>query len=704
MPDIMAGACAACLLDVTLERPRRVGDYELFQCLGEGGMGSVYLAKHAASDEIVALKLAKRELLDSEGGAALFRRQTRIESALRHPNILHVQGAGIHAGEPYLVMPLMEGGTLADEANLARYAEPAAQLNLMQDIARGVQFAHDRGVLHCDLKYENILFDADNKPHVSDFGLARSIDAVDSFGPHKVFGGTRGWMSPEQVRIWRARDPNLMDPPAIASDVFALGVMLQSLRTKELPYGDGDDFVERVLSEPPPALSRWAPTLDWALAAIAHKALQKEPAQRYRSAGALAEDLERAKSHRPLLGHPTPFWARAWYWAARHPGARVAILLLLPFFALIALQVASLQRDELKQSVLDMNAYAASGQAAAVLYQLREYADIIEQAAEDPAVQALTHGPRRIQATDAASEHPCSVQTALEDAAPLEPYRSSYSTMIVLDVSGCARARVSEEPPTAAYVRQRYDVRDYFAGAKADALTRERTTYVRKAYRSSVSQLIKFAVSTSLFEDDHWVGVVSGSITAASTLELPRMQRSASDPRLTVLLGPFEGERQFDPASTLPSVAPEDVDPEYTYLAHPRLDHGQKVTLDLRLARELDQSFGASLVESGARRDPASHPARQFVLGTALPLRRAGYLDPLLGGQWLAAFAPVGATGYVVLVQTPEDVATRPSNTLTRLGIGLALASGVLWVSWSVFWLWRWRRQAFPAKQPRREE
>ncbi len=700
MPEL--SACAACLLDVTLERPRRVADYELFQCLGQGSMGSVYLAKHVASDEIVALKLAQRELLQSEDGVALFRRQTRIESALRHPNILHVQGAGIHAGQPYLVMPLMEGGTLAEEANFSRYADAASQLQLMLEIARAVQFAHDRGVLHCDLKHDNILFDAEAKPHVSDFGLARSVDAFVSFGPSEVFGGTRGWMSPEQVKIWRSRDPNLMEPPAIASDVFALGLMLEWLRTAQLPYGDGDDFEERVVSEPPPPLSGWAPTLDWALAAVAHRALQKEPGQRYRSAAALADDLERARSHRPLRGCSVPAWGRAWYWSARHPGARVAILLLLPIFALLVLQVSRLQRDELKQSVLDMNAYAASGQAAAVLYQLREYADIIERAAEDPAVRALTRGPRRVQVPDSASE-PCSVQTALEDPAPLEPYRSSYSTMIVLDDRGCARARVSEEPPTVEYVRQRFDVRDYFAGARADAMTRERTTYVRKAYRSSVSQLIRFAVSTSLFEGDEWAGVVSGSITAASTLELPRMQRSRSDPRLTVLLGPFEGERQLTLGSKL-SVPAEDSAPEFTYLAHPRLDHGQKVTLDPALARELDQSFGKSTLRGTDAGSEARHPAPQFVLGTALPLRKADYVDPLLGDSWLAAFAPVGATGYVVLVQTPEDVATRPSNTLTRLGIGLALASGVLWVSWSSFWLWRWRRQAVPTKQRRRAE
>lgn len=134
----------------------------------------MYLARYLASDEIVALKIARRKVVDDPAVLASFLQQGKTESALHHPNILHVQGAGVHEGRPFLVMPLMEGGSLLEPANAKRFEEPAARGKLMLTIARAVQFAHERGVLHCDLKHENILFDASGEPRVADFGMARA--------------------------------------------------------------------------------------------------------------------------------------------------------------------------------------------------------------------------------------------------------------------------------------------------------------------------------------------------------------------------------------------------------------------------------------------------------------------------------------------------------------------------------------------------
>lgn len=661
-PVPLGGLCGACLMDTALASPRVVGDYECHQALGEGAMGTVFLARHVSAGGLVALKLAKLELMETPGGPELFRRQAKTESALQHPNIVHVQGAGTHEGRPFIVMPLMEGGTLAEAANIARHASPAARLQLVLTIARAVQYAHERGVLHCDLKHENILFDEDGEPHVSDFGLARAIDTGRVRVDGATHGGTRGWMSPEQVRL---------EELTTASDVFALGVLLHWLTTGALPFGEGEDFETRVLAEPAPALPRWwTPGLDWGMRAIAHKALQKEPDQRYASAAGFANDLKRLQEQQAIRGASVPFWGWAWYWALRHVAARYAILLLLPCFALAAQLVARSQKAELRLAALDMNAYAASGQAAAVLYQLRDYAELIERAAVDPAVRALVRGPRRVPGptVPGGNINPCQVQTALEDPSPLAHHSQSFSTMVVLDADGCARARVSAEPAPPGYIRNRFDSRDYFAAAHEDAAQRTRRTHVRKAYRSSVSQLIKFAVSTPLFEDQKWIGVVSGSITAASTLELPRMRRSETNDRMTVLLGPFEGERASDDR------------PMFTFLVHPKLALGAKVELEEGLAAELARAFHR-----------ASASAPQFQLGTTLPLQRSGYVDPLLGDRWLAAFAPVGGTGYVVLVQTRESVAMKPSAGLTRLAIGLGTVWLALLAAWGCFWFWRGR-------------
>ena len=168
--------CGACALSTALAEGRQlVGDYECFQLLGQGAMGEVHLAKHVTSDQVVALKLAKQDLLELPGGIALFRQQAKLESALKHRNIVPILGVGTHEGTPYTVMPLMEGGTLAEPENRARYRDPHERLGLLLTIARAVQFAHEHGVLHCDLKPANILFDAASEPYVSDFGMARNI-------------------------------------------------------------------------------------------------------------------------------------------------------------------------------------------------------------------------------------------------------------------------------------------------------------------------------------------------------------------------------------------------------------------------------------------------------------------------------------------------------------------------------------------------
>jgi serine/threonine protein kinase len=147
--------CGRCLFRSCVSTERKlVGEFELFHELGEGGSGVVHLAEHVTTGELVALKIAKQELLDRPGLLALFRQQAKVESSLQHPNIVHVRGVGTHEGLPYLVMPLLEGGTLADEDNVRLHAGSEARLRLMLTIGRAVQYAHERGILHCDLKHD----------------------------------------------------------------------------------------------------------------------------------------------------------------------------------------------------------------------------------------------------------------------------------------------------------------------------------------------------------------------------------------------------------------------------------------------------------------------------------------------------------------------------------------------------------------------
>jgi eukaryotic-like serine/threonine-protein kinase len=663
--------CVACALTLALPpEGQPFGDYERFERLGEGAMGEVFIAKHRGSDDVVALKLAKPELLELAHGATWFRQQAKLESKLKHPNIVPVQGVGEHRGRPFLVMQLMEGGTLAEPENLARFASTEACLGLGLKLARAVQFAHERGILHCDLKPENILFDALGEPKVGDFGLARELGASGASELGGVHGGTPGWMSPEQLKD---------EPLTTASDVFALGLLLHWLVTRELAFSEGAELKARVVEAAAPPLRPWTPERGWTLEAIAHRAMQEEPAQRYASAAALAEDLERVLDNRAPQGAVTPLWGRAWYWTQRHPGVRTTGFVLLALFAALLWFLGDRQQAELRRATLDTNAYAASGQAAAVLYQFREYADAVQSASADPAVQALTHGPRRVPSADADAapiDERCRSQQALEDAAPLVPYAQKFTTLFVLDAVGCPRARLPDEPILPNYVQEQFDFRDYFAGAEPSRDGVLQRGYVRKAYRSSISKRIKFAVSTPLYENGAWVGVLTGSMVAAATLELPRMKRRDTRDQMTVLLGPFEGERPGERGVALH----QRDHAEYTFLAHPGLKVGQKVTFSRALATELARAFG-------------SRPGvSQFELGTELPLQHEGYVDPLLGGTWLAAMAPVGGTGYVVLVQSRDSVAIRPSSVISRLAVTLAVASAALLLLYAGFWWWSRRR------------
>jgi len=288
-------------------------------------------------------------------------------------------------------------------------------------------------------------------------------------------------------------------------------------------------------------------------------------------------------------------------------------------------------------------------------------------------VKILTHGPRRVSMLSSEAQGPCRAQTSLEDPAAVATYARKFATFIVLDADGCTRARISEESTFPGYVRNSYNWRDYVPFTLSDAPQPGRPPHVRGAYRSSISQLIKFSVSTPLFEGAHWAGTISGSIIAASTLDLPRMKRNETTNQMTVLLGPFDGVR----VATRKLCAL----PEFTFLVHPRLPRGDKVTIEPALSAELARVFRPSA------------EAPQFELATALPLQRADYIDPLLKQRWLAAFAPVGGTGYVVLVQTRDAVAIRPSNGLSRIAITLAGGSAALLLTYAGFLLWRRKRE-----------
>ena len=267
---------------------RRLGNYEVFEEIGRGGMGVIYRARQRYSRRIVALKRVLTYHAESHQTLARFRREAEAASSLDHSNILPIYEVGeTEQGIPYFSMKYAPGGSLA-EIGPALRDKPREIVRLLAKVSRAVEYAHRQGILHRDLKPGNILLDALGEPLVSDFGLAKWLDTSTDLTRTLTIFGTPGYIAPEQARSSRTQ----LTP---AADIYSLGAILFDLLTGRPPFlGEHALAVIQQASEKAaPKLRSLAPGLDRDLQTICAKCLEREPKARYQSAGALADDLER---------------------------------------------------------------------------------------------------------------------------------------------------------------------------------------------------------------------------------------------------------------------------------------------------------------------------------------------------------------------------------------------------------------------------
>jgi WD40 repeat protein/predicted Ser/Thr protein kinase len=305
----------------------RVERYRVLRVLGEGGMGTVYEAEQDNPRRTVALKVIRPGLV-SPALLKRFAREAQILGRLQHPGIAQIYEAGLaEDGGPFFAMEFVRGVALDEHARLRSLTLPA-RLELLARVCDAVQHAHDQGVIHRDLKPGNILVDETGRPRVLDFGVARAagIDLAGSTA-HTGTGqliGTLGYMSPEQV----AADPAALDH---RSDVYALGVILFELLAGRLPYPlEGLPLPEaaRVIREQEPArLGSIDRLFRGDVETIAARALEKDRARRYASAGELAADLRRHLAGEPIRARPVGAVERVWAWARRRPALAAAYAL-----------------------------------------------------------------------------------------------------------------------------------------------------------------------------------------------------------------------------------------------------------------------------------------------------------------------------------------------------------------------------------------
>jgi len=297
-----------------------IADHEILDEIARGGMGVVYQAREPHSDRIVALKCVLNCQGDADHIVARFRREAETAARLEHPNIVPIYQVGETAdGFPYYTMKYAADGSLL-QVGRPLLNHPRHSATLMVKVARAVHYAHQCGVLHRDLKPGNILLDSHGEPLVSDFGLAR-CEAVSGYLTRSLTSfGTPGYIAPEQA-----------DGPAAkltaAADVYSLGAILFQLLTGQTPFVGDNAFavMKRSAVERAPKVRTLAPHVDRDLEIICDRCLEREPGDRYQSAGALADDLQNWLDDRPILARPPNVWRNTGRWIRRNRTLALAI-------------------------------------------------------------------------------------------------------------------------------------------------------------------------------------------------------------------------------------------------------------------------------------------------------------------------------------------------------------------------------------------
>jgi eukaryotic-like serine/threonine-protein kinase len=320
---------------------RYFGDYELREELARGGMGVVFRARQVSLNRPVALKMILAGQLATAAQVIRFQLEAEAAARLDHPNIVPIYEIGIHEGRHFYSMKLIEGLNLAEwmEGRNREVAnegvslpDPKASAKLLATIAHAVHYAHQRGILHRDLKPTNILISEDGAPHITDFGLAKLVEDGEDATHTVAMQGTPAYMAPEQAAD-HARQPTT------AADVYSLGAILYELLTGQPAFRAATtlETLRQVVEQEPVRPCALNPRLDRDLETICLKCLQKAPSARYGSAQAFGQDLELWQAREPISIRPATAVEKLWSWTRRNPKLALLTIALLVLLVVVAI-------------------------------------------------------------------------------------------------------------------------------------------------------------------------------------------------------------------------------------------------------------------------------------------------------------------------------------------------------------------------------
>ena len=350
------GYCPACILRQSLlltstgtplpetpaDQPLRFfGHYELGEEIGRGGMGVVYKARQQSLKRTVAIKLLVSGAYSSESLLRRFQIEAESAAGLQHPGIVAIHEIGEHDHQPFYAMEYVKGQNLA-EVSGGKPLAPAKAAAYARAIAAAVQYAHSRGILHRDLKPSNVLIDADDRPRITDFGLAKQLHEQTEVTVAGQMLGSPNYSSPEQTA-------GRQEEVGVRSDIYSLGALLYHLLTGRPPFlaGTMQETVRLVHETDPIPLRTLNPDVPPDLDTICLKCLEKTPAKRYASAQELADELDRFLKGEPILARPISEAERFVRWGRRHPAiASLAATVAVALTATSAIFYSSARRIE----------------------------------------------------------------------------------------------------------------------------------------------------------------------------------------------------------------------------------------------------------------------------------------------------------------------------------------------------------------------